>query len=104
MGRVIGDVLDLFTRSISLRVTYGNREVTNGCELKPSQVANLPRVDIGGNDLRTFYTLASFYSFPVDSIGSVAGFHMHSYATALATSQLGPLMVISVHHAGYGGS
>ncbi|KAK4605673.1 hypothetical protein RGQ29_000111 [Quercus rubra] len=57
VGRVIGDVLDPFTRSISLRVTYNNREVNNGCELKPSHVVNQPRVDIGGDDLRTFYTL-----------------------------------------------
>ncbi|KAJ6987422.1 hypothetical protein NC653_020622 [Populus alba x Populus x berolinensis] len=57
VGRVIGDVLDPFTKSIPLRVTYNSREVNNGCELKPSQVANQPRVDIGGEDLRTFYTL-----------------------------------------------
>nr|QQD47950.1 flowering locus T [Chimonanthus praecox] len=57
VGRVIGDVLDLFTRSIPIRVTFNNREVTNGCELRPSQVVNQPRVEIGGNDLRTFYTL-----------------------------------------------
>ena len=47
-GRVVGDVWDLFRRYIPLRVTYNNnREVTNGCELKHSQVVNLPRVDIG---------------------------------------------------------
>lgn len=57
VGRVIGDVLDPFTRSISLRVTFNNREVNNGCELRPSQIINQPRVDIGGDDLRTFYTL-----------------------------------------------
>ena len=59
VGRVIGDVLDPFTRSISLRVNYNSREVNNGCELKPSHVVNQPRVDIGGEDLRTFYTLVS---------------------------------------------
>ncbi|XP_038694640.1 protein HEADING DATE 3A-like [Tripterygium wilfordii] len=58
VGRIVGDVLDPFTRSLSLRVTYNNtREVNNGCELKPSHVSNQPRVDIGGDDLRTFYTL-----------------------------------------------
>ncbi|XP_057475323.1 protein HEADING DATE 3A-like [Actinidia eriantha] len=57
VGRVIGDVLDPFTRSIGLRATYNNKEVNNGCEFKPSQVVNQPRVDIGGDDLRTFYTL-----------------------------------------------
>ncbi|GMI94180.1 FLOWERING LOCUS T, REDUCED STEM BRANCHING 8 [Hibiscus trionum] len=56
-SRVIGDVLDSFTRSIALRVSYATREVHNGVELKPSHVVNHPRVDIGGDDLRTFYTL-----------------------------------------------
>lgn len=59
VGRVIGDVLDPFTRSISLRATYATRDVNNGVELKPSQVVNQPRVDIGGDDLRTFYTLVT---------------------------------------------
>ncbi|KAG9138740.1 hypothetical protein Leryth_023770 [Lithospermum erythrorhizon] len=57
VGRVIGDVLDPFNRSLDMRVIYNSREVNNGCELKPSQVVNQPRVDIGGDDLRTFYTL-----------------------------------------------
>nr|AGK89939.1 flowering locus T [Actinidia chinensis]AJA40932.1 flowering locus T [Actinidia chinensis] len=63
VGGVIGDVLEPFERSINLRVTYNSsnnsngREITNGCELRPSQVVNQPRVDIGGDDLRTFYTL-----------------------------------------------
>nr|QLM02178.1 flowering locus T 2A_1 [Maxillaria aurea] len=57
VGRVIGDVLDPFTRRISLRVTYTSRDVTNGLELKPSAVVEQPRVEVGGNDLRTFYTL-----------------------------------------------
>ena len=57
VGGVIDDVLDPFTKSISLRVTYGNKLVSNGCELRPSQVINPPKVDIGGDDLRHVYTL-----------------------------------------------
>ncbi|RDX81536.1 Protein FLOWERING LOCUS T, partial [Mucuna pruriens] len=57
VGRVIGDVVDPFETCIPFRVTYGNREVGNGCELKPSQVSNQPRVSVGGDDLRNFYTL-----------------------------------------------
>nr|QLM02146.1 flowering locus T 2A_2 [Gomphichis scaposa] len=59
VGRVIGDVLDPFTRSVSLRVAYSSREVTNGFELKPSAVVDPPRVEVGGDDLRTSYTLVS---------------------------------------------
>ncbi|KAK7272874.1 hypothetical protein RIF29_13914 [Crotalaria pallida] len=58
LGRVIGDVLDPFSSSIYLKVVYdNNREVINCCELKPSQIVNRPRVEVGGDDLRTFYTL-----------------------------------------------
>ncbi|KAL9233531.1 hypothetical protein vseg_008515 [Gypsophila vaccaria] len=57
LGRVVGDVLDPFNRTLSLTVTYNGRVVNNGCEFRPSQVVNQPRVDIGGDDLRTFYTL-----------------------------------------------
>nr|CBY25183.1 flowering locus T protein [Fragaria vesca] len=58
VGRVIGDVIEPFTKSVSLRMTCSNnREVTSGCELKPSHVINRPRVQIGGDDLRNFYTL-----------------------------------------------
>ncbi|CAK8542803.1 unnamed protein product [Lathyrus sativus] len=57
VGRVIGDVLDPFESSIPLQITYGNRNVSNGCELKPSQVANQPRVSIGGDDPMIYYTL-----------------------------------------------
>lgn len=57
VGRVIGDVLDMFVPGVDLAVTYASRQVNNGCELKPSAVALLPRVDIGGEDLRNFYTL-----------------------------------------------
>ncbi|GJU55597.1 FT like protein [Tanacetum coccineum] len=57
VARVIGDVLDSFTKSINLSVSYDDREVNNGCELKPSQIVNQPRVDIGGDDMRALLTL-----------------------------------------------
>nr|AMR34692.1 flowering locus T3 [Fragaria x ananassa]AMR34796.1 flowering locus T3 [Fragaria x ananassa] len=58
VARVIGDVIEPFTKSVSLRMTYiNNREFTSGCELKPSHVVHRPRVEIGGDDLRNFYTL-----------------------------------------------
>nr|CBN73209.1 flowering locus T protein [Festuca pratensis]CBN73211.1 flowering locus T protein [Lolium perenne]CBN73217.1 flowering locus T protein [Lolium perenne] len=57
VGRVVGDVLDPFVRTTNLRVTFGNRAVSNGCELKPSMVTHQPRVEVGGNEMRTFYTL-----------------------------------------------
>lgn len=67
VGRVVGDVLDPFTRSITLRITYNNSELNNGCEFKPSQVLNQPRIDVGGDDLRTFYTLVRKFQRLLDS-------------------------------------
>ncbi|KAI3867860.1 hypothetical protein MKX03_031319 [Papaver bracteatum] len=57
VGRVIGVVLDPFDRSIPIRIAYTSRSVNNGGELKSSAVAENPRAKIGGDDLRTFYTL-----------------------------------------------
>lgn len=59
VGHVIGDVLDNFTKVASFKVLYNNRELTNGSELKPSAVVHEPRVEIGGRDMRTLYTLVS---------------------------------------------
>lgn len=61
VGRVIEDVLDYFRASVSISVSYGNRQVCNGCEFYPSAVAATPRVEIHGGDMRTFYTLVNFY-------------------------------------------
>lgn len=63
VGRVVGDVLDPFVRTTNLRVSYGARTVSNGCELKPSMVVHQPRVEVGGPDMRTFYTLVRIYIY-----------------------------------------
>nr|WRK13950.1 flowering locus T-like protein 5 [Diospyros sp. 'deyangshi'] len=47
---------DPFIRTVALGEVQ-QQEVTSGCELRPSQAAHSPRVDIGGDDLRNFYTL-----------------------------------------------
>ncbi|XP_010242745.1 PREDICTED: protein HEADING DATE 3A-like [Nelumbo nucifera] len=57
VGRVVGDVLEPFERSVSLKVSYNSRNVNNSYEFKPSAVVNQPKVEVGGNDLTTFYTL-----------------------------------------------
>ncbi|KAJ1391398.1 Phosphatidylethanolamine-binding protein [Sesbania bispinosa] len=41
-----------------MRIVYtNNKEVINSGELKPSQIVHQPRVDIGGDDFRTLFTL-----------------------------------------------
>ncbi|CAL9121293.1 unnamed protein product, partial [Musa acuminata var. zebrina] len=57
IGNVVGDILDPFVRSANLKVTYNNKELINGSELKPSTIADEPRVEIRGRDMRTLYTL-----------------------------------------------
>lgn len=61
VGQVVGDVLDPFTKAASLRVIYNGRDLTNGSELKPSQVASEPHIEIGGRDSRNLYTLVSIH-------------------------------------------
>uniref|UniRef100_A0ACD6AC29 Uncharacterized protein n=1 Tax=Avena sativa TaxID=4498 RepID=A0ACD6AC29_AVESA len=56
VGNIVGDIVDYFDASARLRVLYGNREITNGSELRPSQVANQPTVKITGL-ARSLYTL-----------------------------------------------
>ncbi|CAN8274384.1 unnamed protein product [Cochlearia groenlandica] len=81
MARVVGDVIDPFTKLVSLKVTYGQREVSNGLDLKPSRVLNKPTVEIGGNDLRNFYTLVM-----VDpDVPSPSNPHLRSYLHWLVT-------------------
>ncbi|RWW83803.1 hypothetical protein BHE74_00007676, partial [Ensete ventricosum] len=58
VGNVVGDVLDPFLKSATMKLTY-NKELTNGSELKPSVVANEPRVEIRGHNPRTLYTLVN---------------------------------------------
>ncbi|KAH8486313.1 hypothetical protein Peur_032800 [Populus x canadensis] len=58
VGRVVGDVVDIFTPSVRMTVTYNsNKQVANGYEFMPSVIAYKPRVEIGGEDMRTAYTL-----------------------------------------------
>ncbi|KAI3838453.1 hypothetical protein MKX03_013217 [Papaver bracteatum] len=61
LGRVVGDVLDPFNRSVPIRISYTSKDVTNGCEFKPSAVVSQPRVEIGGDDMRAFYTLVYWF-------------------------------------------
>ncbi|TVU09098.1 hypothetical protein EJB05_42538, partial [Eragrostis curvula] len=57
LAHVIQDVLNPFTPTVPLRITDGNKLLVAGAELKPSAVVSKPRADIGGNDMRAFYTL-----------------------------------------------
>ncbi|WOL11521.1 protein TWIN SISTER of FT-like isoform X3 [Canna indica] len=57
LGQIIGDVLDPFTRSASMRIMFNNREISNGTRLRQSAVEDKPLVQIQGRDTRMLYTL-----------------------------------------------
>ncbi|MCO5556443.1 hypothetical protein L7F22_009992 [Adiantum nelumboides] len=56
VGRVIGDVIDNFTPSAEMVVSYPIRQVSNGCEIKTTALVERPRVQIGGS-YDSLYTL-----------------------------------------------
>ncbi|KAL3624475.1 hypothetical protein CASFOL_031143 [Castilleja foliolosa] len=56
VGRVIGDVVDLFVPTAAMSVYYASKHVNNGCDIKHSMAATQPRVTITGHP-NDFYTL-----------------------------------------------
>lgn len=61
VGRVIGEVIDDFTPTVKMTVTYGsNKQVYNGHEFFPSAVSSKPKVQVQGGDMRSFFTLVLF--------------------------------------------
>ncbi|KAG4961168.1 hypothetical protein JHK87_037801 [Glycine soja] len=57
IGRVIGDVVDHFTPTVKITVSYNNKQVYNGHEFFLSSVTTKPQVQIHGGDMRSFFTL-----------------------------------------------
>nr|ALH21946.1 MFT-like protein [Pinus armandii] len=48
VGNVVGDVIDNFARAADMTVHYGPKQVTNGCEIKPSATVHRPNLQIAG--------------------------------------------------------
>ncbi|GLT45948.1 hypothetical protein SLA2020_197420 [Shorea laevis] len=58
VGQVIGDVLDMFTPATEFTVRCGAKQVTNGCNVKPSAAAEKPHVQVlGSRASSNLYTL-----------------------------------------------
>ncbi|KAJ0816079.1 putative phosphatidylethanolamine-binding protein [Helianthus annuus] len=58
VGRVIGDVVDPFTPSVTMEVAYNSHyTVSSGHELMPNIITSKPQVHIGGVDMRSAYTI-----------------------------------------------
>ncbi|KAK2977096.1 hypothetical protein RJ640_017620, partial [Escallonia rubra] len=62
VGKVVGDVLDMFVPVAELTVHYGSKQIANGCEIKPSAAADRPRVQINRpRAFADFYTLVCLH-------------------------------------------
>ncbi|XP_062115217.1 protein MOTHER of FT and TFL1 [Humulus lupulus] len=56
VGRVIGDVVDMFVPAVAVSVYFGSKHVTNGCDIKPSISITPPKLTISGHS-DDLYTL-----------------------------------------------
>ncbi|PON49335.1 Phosphatidylethanolamine-binding protein PEBP [Parasponia andersonii] len=58
VGKVVGDVVDMFSPAAEFTVHYGPKQVSNGCEIKPSAAIDKPKVQIlGPRNQTNLYTL-----------------------------------------------
>lgn len=66
VGRVIGDVVDMFIPTVIMSVKFTSKHVTNGCDIKPSVAAAIPDVKISGhsNDFYTLVYILLSFRFP----------------------------------------
>ncbi|PWZ37674.1 Protein FLOWERING LOCUS T [Zea mays] len=82
LSQVIGDVLDPFIKSATMRINYGDKEITNGTGLRASAVLNAPHVEIEGHDQTNLYTLDTTQNPFVDDQVHVPYIHILEYASA----------------------
>jgi hypothetical protein len=61
VGRVIGDVVDMFVPTVNMSAYFGPKHVTNGCDIKPSTAVNPPKVTLSGHS-DELYSLVSSLS------------------------------------------
>lgn len=60
VGKVIGEVLDMFQPTTEFTVHYGAKRVSNGCDIKPSAAVERPNVKVFGSSSKAtpnLYTL-----------------------------------------------
>ncbi|RWW22002.1 hypothetical protein GW17_00013828 [Ensete ventricosum] len=69
VGRVIGDVVDLFVPTVSLTVSFGSKHVSNGCDIKPSMAADPPTVQIAGQQSDLYILVCGDYIVLVPVLG-----------------------------------
>jgi len=89
IGRVIGDVVDPFTTTLKITVSYNNKQVYNGHEFFPSSVTTKPKVQIRGGDMRSFFTLVpTSFTKLIHSHASLQSFHASHCSISMAFFQV----------------
>lgn len=64
VGKVIGDVVDMFTPATEFTIHYGSKQISNGYEIKPSAAVDKPKVQIlGPRNQANLYTLVRIFLF-----------------------------------------
>jgi hypothetical protein len=67
VGRVIGDVVDMFVPTVNMSAYFGPKHVTNGCDIKPSTAVNPPKVTLSGHS-DELYSLVSSLSLSLSNL------------------------------------
>ncbi|XP_062087359.1 protein MOTHER of FT and TFL1-like [Humulus lupulus] len=58
VGKVIGDVVDMFSPATEFTIHYGSKQISNGYEIKPSAAVDKPKAQIlGPRNQANLYTL-----------------------------------------------
>lgn len=107
VGRVIGDVVDMFIPSVAMSVYFGPKHVTNGCDIKPSIAINQPRITLTGNR-SSLYTLVTHHHFLfnlacISFNNFLTIFHLHagydwSWCTKPQWTKLARVHTLVIHH------
>ncbi|KAL5545011.1 hypothetical protein UlMin_008795 [Ulmus minor] len=74
VGKVIGDIVDLFAPNVKMSVHFGSKHITNGCTIKPFIAIEPLKVTIGGESKELFTLIMTDPDAPSPSEPSMREF------------------------------
>ncbi|KAK4750814.1 hypothetical protein SAY87_004296 [Trapa incisa] len=103
VGRVIGDVVDMFVPMAGMTINYGMKHINNGCQIKPSMAADAPKVTISGNSDELYTLVMTDPDAPSPSEPTMREW-VHWYVASLSSSArkeilayMGPRPPVGIH-------
>ncbi|PWZ16040.1 hypothetical protein Zm00014a_020428 [Zea mays] len=96
VGRVIGDVVDLFVPTVAVSARFGAKDLTNGCEIKPSVAAAAPAVLIAGRANDLFTLVMTDPDAPSPSEPTMREL-LHWYGGETVVPYVGPRPPVGIH-------